>query len=112
MPQTRIPQAHLGPRLAPQGTGVPEPSFAGRRMNLRSTAVGAVAGAIVVALLAAIDPATPWSRVALRSAATFAVCAAAGLILSAASYWLHSTRLRTASQGSAGSNRAGGPDRA
>jgi hypothetical protein len=112
MPETRIPQAHLGPRLAPQGAGVPEPSYAGRRMNLRSSAVIAVAGAIVVALLAAIDPATPWSHVALRSAVTFAVCAAAGLTLSGASYWLRSARLRTASREAAGSNRAGGPDQA
>lgn len=91
---------------------MPERSHARRRMNLRSSAVGAVAGAIVVALLAAIDPATPWSRVALRSAATFALCAAAGLTLSAAFYWLHSARMRTASQGAAGSNRAGGPHQA
>jgi integral membrane sensor domain MASE1 len=86
---------------------VPERSHAGRRMNLRSSAVGAVAGAIVVALLAAIDPATSWSRVALRSAVAFALCAAAGLTLSAASYWLRSARLRTASREAAGSNRAG-----
>ena len=90
---------------------MPERGHARRRMNLRSSAVGAVAGAIVVALLAAIDPATPWSRVALRSAAAFALVAAAGLTLSAASYSLRSARVRTASPGAAGSKRAGGgPD--
>ena len=91
---------------------MPERSHAGRRMNLRSSAVGAVAGAIVVALLAAIDPATPWSSVALRSAVTFALCAAAGLILSAASYWLHSARMRTASHEAARLESRRGPHQA
>ena len=42
-----------------------------RRQNLWSSGAGAVAGAIVVGLLAAIDPAIPLAGVGVRTASAF-----------------------------------------
>ena len=65
-----------------------------RRQNLRSSGVGAVAGAIVVGLLAAIDPAIPFASVGMRAASAFVLGATVGLTLSSLSYSLHTIRSR------------------
>jgi len=65
-----------------------------RRQNLRSSGAGAVAGAIVVGLLAAIDPAIPLAGVGMRTASAFVVGAAVGLTLSSLSNSLHRSRTR------------------
>jgi hypothetical protein len=56
--------------------------------------VGAVAGAIAVGLLAAIDPAIPFASVVLRAAGALALGAMMGLTLSSLSYSLHTIRSR------------------
>lgn len=74
-----------------------ERSHALRRQNLQSSVAGAVAGAIVVGLLAAIDPAIPFASVALRAAGAFALGATVGLTLSSLSYSLQTIRSREVS---------------
>lgn len=99
--QERIQQAQSWPHAHAADPCVRTRNGALWRMNLRSSAIGAAAGAIVVGLLAAIDPAIPWANVGLRAAAAFALGATIGLALSSSSYVLYSLRLRHARDRSA-----------
>ena len=65
-----------------------------RRQNLRSSGAGAVAGAIVVGVLAAIDPAISLAGVGVRTASALVLGAAVGLTLSSLSYSLRRSRTR------------------
>jgi hypothetical protein len=64
------------------------------RKNLESSVIAGGVAALVVALLAAIDPEIPWSSVALRAAVGFVAGAGTGFALSAATYWLGFVRRR------------------